>query len=131
MLAAVEPANVVSGRGGHTSRARETLSSGGESPTGGLFRSGVSVYAPHHTQVLNEARVSPDLKPYLLTRVNQGARASAEKLRADFESATTPQEYKTRSPPKDFKLDLVEPLRTHAISLLDEVGWSLGSLAVG
>ena len=49
-----------------------------------------------------------------------------EKLRDDFETANTPEEYKKRLPPKDFKLDLVIPLRNHNVTILDEVGPVLG-----
>ena len=86
----------------------------------------VSEYAPHRTQVLNESGVIKDLKPYLYTNVNHGARAAMEKLRDDFETANTPEEYEKRLPPKDFKLDLIMPLRNHDVTILDEVGPVLG-----
>jgi len=71
-------------------------------------------------KVLNETGVKPEVKRYLLMRIEQGPRAAAEALRSAFEKATSPEEHKQRRPPKAFSLDLIDPLRNHEITILDE-----------
>ena len=71
--------------------------------------------------MLNETGVKSDIKPYLLLRIERGPRAAAEALRSAFEKATTPEERKERRTPKDFSLNLIDPLRNHEVTILDQV----------